>query len=450
MRAYSRRDLLKRISLAASAAVGASLARAPLLHATESANEKLGVAVIGCGGQGKRLPLFMARSQRLVAMVDIDDKMIATALENIKQTNAKPRIYHDYRRMFDECHKDLDVALIAAPDHHHAPAAVRAMERGLHIFCEKPLAHNIRECRVLGEVAKKNKVFTAMGNQGHYGEGHHRLCEYIWAGAIGNVTEAHCIVDDSFGGFGGRPPSKPTPAHVHWNEWIGPAPYRDYHDDLHPEKWRKWRQFGTGGLGDMGCHNMDGAFDALRLGQADHYTVTCIHLKGGSEEKYSINIVVRWEFPTRGDMPPVKVYAYEKAQDMPEDLKKLRRELQTPSRVGSIFIGDKGYMYTGSFCLDTRILPVKKHREFPPPPKTMLRTGGAIDEIFDAIRNGSPLTNDFTTTSGRLTEWILTGHLAAFAGAGKKLQWNVNKTECTNYPQINQYVGRMYRKGWEV
>jgi len=450
MHTYSRRVLLKRISLAASAAIGASLAHSPLMHAGESASEKLGTAVIGCGGQGKRLPLWMARSQRLVAMVDIDDKMIAAALESIKETNAKPKIYHDYRRMLDECHKDLDVALIAAPDHHHAPAAVRAMQRGLHTFCEKPLAHNIRECRLLGEAAEKNKVFTAMGNQGHYGEGHHRLCEYIWAGAIGNVTEAHCIVDDSFGGTGGRPPSKPIPAHLHWNEWIGPAPYRDYHDDLHPAKWRKWRQFGTGGLGDMGCHNLDGAFDALRLGQASRYTVRCIHLKGGSSELYSTNVVLRWEFPERADMPPVKVYAYEKTEDMPEYLKKLRMELQTPSRVGSIFIGDKGYMYSGSFCQDTRILPIEKHRQYHPPLKTLPRTGGALDEIFDAITKGQSLTNDFTTTSGRLTEWIFTGHLAAFAGVDKKLEWDVNKMECTNYPQINQYIGRTYRKGWEV
>ena len=166
-------------SLAASAAVGTGLIRVPKLHAARSARQKLGIAVIGCGGQGKRLPLWMARSHRLVAMVDIDDKAIATALENIKDTGASPKIYHDYRQMLDECHKDLKVVLIAAPDHHHAPAAVRAMERGLHTFSEKPLAHNIRECRVLGEVAKKNKVYTAMGNQGHYGEGHHHLARSL-------------------------------------------------------------------------------------------------------------------------------------------------------------------------------------------------------------------------------------------------------------------------------
>ena len=450
MRRHSRRELLQQASLAAAAAVGSNLIRAPMLHAAGSAREKLGVAVIGCGGQGKRLPLWSARAQRLVALVDIDDNAIAAALENVKDTGAKPKIYHDYRRMLDECHKELNVALIAAPDHHHAPAALRAMERGLHIFCEKPLAHDIRECRILGEVAKMNRVFTAMGNQGHYGEGHHHLCEYIWAGAIGNVTEAHCVVDDSFGGYGGRPPSKPVPAHVHWDERIGPAPYRDYHDELHPERWRKWRHFGTGGLGDMGCHNLDGAFDALRLRQADRYTVECLHLQGGSEEMYPLNIVLRWEFPARGGMPPVKVYAYEKAEDMPESLRELRRELQPPSRVGSIFVGDKGHMYSGSFCLDTRILPIQKHREYPPPLKTLPRTGGALEELFDAIATGGPLTNDFTTTSGRLTEWILTGHLAAFAGVGKKLEWDVQKMECTNYPEGNRYVSRTYRKGWEV
>jgi len=219
---------------------------------------------------------------------------------------------------------------------------------------------------------------------------------------------------------------------------------------LHPVDWRKWRQFGTGGLGDMGCHTMDGAFDVLRLGEADHYTVECIYLKGGSDEMYPTNVAMRWEFAARGDMPPVKVYAYESGDAMPEYYKQLRKELQPPSRGGKILIGDKGYMYTGAFCTETRILPAKRHKKFLPPPKTMPRTGGANNEIFNAIKKGSPLTNSFTTTSGRITEWILTGNLAAFAGVGKKLEWDAKKMECTNYPQINHYVGRTYRKGWEV
>ena len=184
MQTCSRIQFLRQASRVASVTFGASLARVPLLHAAGSTRQQLGVAVIGCGGNGQRLPSFMARSQRLVAMVDIDDKKMAAAVESIKETDARPKIYHDYRRMLDECHKDLDAVLISTPDHHHAPAAVRAMERGIHTFSEKPLAHNIRECRLMGEVAEKNKVFTAMGNQGHYGEGHHRLCEYIRAGAI--------------------------------------------------------------------------------------------------------------------------------------------------------------------------------------------------------------------------------------------------------------------------
>jgi hypothetical protein len=161
-------------------------------------------------------------------------------------------------------------------------------------------------------------------------------------------------------------------------------------------------------------------------------------------------MVLRREFPARGAMPPVKVYAYEEAEDMPESLRKLRSELQPPSRVGSIFIGDRGYMYSGSSCLDTRILPIQKHRECPPRPKTLPRTGSALGELFDAIEKGGPLTSDFPTTSGRLTERIMTGHLAACAGVGRKLRWNVQKRECANEPQINQYVGRTYRPGWEV
>ena len=175
--------------------------------------------------------------------------------DSVKDT-AKPKIFYDYRKMLDECHKDLDVVLIATPDHHHAPAAIRAINYGKHVFCQKPLAHNIAECYALAKAAREKKVLTQMGNQGYCGEAIRRVAEYVAAGAIGTVTETHTLLDRNFGGTGGRPPSKPVPAGLHWDEWIGPAPYRDYHDGLHPFSWRDWKAFGTGTIGDMACHRL--------------------------------------------------------------------------------------------------------------------------------------------------------------------------------------------------
>src|SRR4051794_29646956 len=175
--------------------------------------------------------------------------------------------------MLDEHHKEIDAVLIATPDHHHAPAAIRAIQLGKSVFVEKPLTHCIYEARKLTESARKFKVATQMGNQGHSGEGYRLLCETVWAGAIGDVKETHSLMGRSFGGTGGRPKGKETPAGLHWDEWLGPADSRPYHDGLHPFSWRSWTSFGTGTLGDMGCHVLDGVFWALKLGQAKKVTI---------------------------------------------------------------------------------------------------------------------------------------------------------------------------------
>jgi Oxidoreductase family, C-terminal alpha/beta domain len=170
---------------------------------------------------------------------------------------------------------------------------------------------NIRECYELAKAAKEQKVLTQMGNQGFCSEGIRRACEYIWAGAVGNVLEAHAILGRNFGGSDGRPPSKPVPPSLHWDEWLGPAPYRDYHDGLHTFSWRSWRQFGTGTIGDMACHNLSTLWWALKIGEVKRFTVECLATKGGSEEMYPQDNVIRWEIPARGNMPPVKVYCYD-------------------------------------------------------------------------------------------------------------------------------------------
>ena len=449
-RNITRRKFLKRSAIAASAVAGTALIEAPAILAEPSPNSKLGVAVIGCGGAGGGNP-GAAAGERAVALVDVDDRTLGKALDNIKDRAPGIRTYCDYRKMFDECHKDIDVALIATPDHHHAPAAMRAMRLGKAAFVQKPMARNIAECYAMMKAAKENKVATQMGNQGHYRETIRRACEYMWAGAIGNVTETHTILGRNFGGSGGQPASKPVPDYLHWDQWLGPAPHRDYHDGLHPFSWRSWRQFGTGTIGDMACHNLDVMFWALRVAEAKQFTVECLSQRGGSDEMYPQDNVIRWEIPARGDMPAAKVHAYDHGGLKPQIMEDTEKKYDVKFRECTLFIGHKGLIRSQGTAGGWQFLPEAKIKDIPEPPKALPRAhGGPVGDLFHSIKNDITPCSDFAESAGPLTAFVLTGHLAMFAGVGQKLQWDVEKMQCTNMPEINQYLRREYRKGWEL
>ena len=444
----TRRQFIKQAAAMAGAAVGAQHLAGPHVLAGRSANSKLGVAVIGAGGMGG-YSVGAAMGERIVAICDVDDNTIAKVMQQISDNQKgrpAPKVYYDYRKLLDECHEDLDAVLIATPDHNHAPAAIRAINLGKATFCQKPLAHNIYECYALARAANQKKVLTQMGNQGHCGEGIRRVCEYIWAGAVGDITETHTILGRNFGGSGGRPASKPVPKSLHWDEWLGPAPYRGYHDGLHPFNWRSWRQFGTGTIGDMACHNIDALFWALKISQAKRVTVECLHQKGGSEEMFPQDNAIRWEVPARAGMPPVKVHVYDHDGLKPDIMKDTEKKYNRKFGEFTLFVGTKGLIGT-----DARIIPEERHKDTPAPPKTIARAhGGPIEDLFHAMRNdGTPCSN-FIDSAGPLTAFALTGHLAMFAGVGKKLEWDVEKMQCTNMRQINRCVRRTYRKDWEV
>ncbi len=446
----TRREFIKRTALAAGAVAGARPFSAPYVLADPAANSKLGVAVVGSGGMGGGNP-GVAANERFVAMCDVDERHLAKAAERIKDKVPNPKVYYDYRKMIDECHKDIDVVLIATPDHHHAPAAIRAIDLGKAVFCQKPLAHNIAECYALAKAAKEKNVLTQMGNQGHFGENIRRVCEYIWAGAIGQVREAHAILGRNFGGSGGRPESKPVPEYLHWDEWIGPAPYRDYHDGLHPFSWRSWRQFGTGTVGDMACHNLDTLFWALRLNDAPTFTIECLSTKGGSEEMYPQDNVVRWDFAARGDMGPVKVFCYDHKGLMPEVMVDAEKKYGVKFGENTLFVGEKGMITIGGTSGGWQFLPAEKIKDIAEPERTLPRAhGGPVGDLLHALKNGTPACSDFPGSAAPLTSFALTGHLAQFAGVGQKLQWDVKKMQCTNVSEINRFVRRTYRKGWEV
>jgi predicted dehydrogenase len=304
------------------------------------------------------------------------------------------------------------------------------------------------EARRLTEAARKHKVATQMGNQGHSQEGYRLLCEYIWAGAIGNVTETHSLMERSFGGTGGRPAGKAVPRGVHWDEWLGPAQTREYHDGLHPFDWRSWCEFGTGTLGDMGCHVLDGIFWALKLAEAKKCTIECVAQKGGSKEKFPQDNHIRWHFGARGDMPAVTVNAYDR--EWPQVVKDLQKKFDEKFGGGTVYVGEKGVMLTGTYGGNPRILPKEKHDEFGKPKKVLARSKhGNKGDFLAACKGGEPASSSFDY-SGPFTEFVLTGVLASRAGVDRKIEWDVAKLVCTNDESVNTWVKRDYRKGWEV
>lgn len=440
-RKSSRRTFLKQSALAAATSFGV-----PTILSARAPNEKLGIAVIGCGGQGSGNP-GLAANERLVALVDVDEKIIDKAVKGVEAKAKEPPVYYDYRKMFDKHAKDLDAVFIATPDHHHGPAAIRAIRLGKSVFCEKPLSWCIYEARALTTEAKKQKVHTSMGNQGHAGDGYRRLCEYIWAGAIGDVTETHSMMSRSFGGNGGRPKGEKVPPGLHWDEWLGPASEREYHGGLHTFNWRNWTEFGTGTLGDMGCHVLDGCFWALKLAEAKSFTIECVSQIGGSKEMFPKNNHIRWKFAVRGKMPAVTVNSYD--DKWPKEIDAMLAEHGEKVNGGTVYIGTKGIMATDTYGGSPRIIPKKQHDAFSAPEKSISRSkSGVKGDLLAALRGGPEPSSSFDY-AGPFTEFVLTGVMASRVGTGKVISWDVEKISA-DLPEANALIKRDYRKGWEV
>jgi predicted dehydrogenase len=325
------------------------------------------------------------------------------------------------------------------------------MNMGKHVFVQKPMAHNIRECYEMAKAAARNKVLSQMGNQGHCSETFRRACECLQAGAVGAVTETHTLLGRNFGGTGGRPETKPVPPGVHWDEWIGPAPYRDYHDGLHPFSWRSWRLFGTGTIGDMACHNVDCVYFGLKVYEAKAFTMECLATNGGSEEMCPQSNIVRYDIPARAGMPALKAYVYDNGDLKPDVMKKAEADFGVEMGEDTLYVGDKGFYRTTGHAGEAHILSPDRKAEFKEPPATLPRAnGGPIEDLFYCIKNGGTPASNFPDQATPLTAFVLAGQLAQAAGIGKKVEWDVEKMECTNLPELNQHVRRSYRRGWEV
>lgn len=467
---HSRRTFLKNFSLAAGGISATQLF--PAFGRVSNPANKLNCVVIGCGAKGKT-HIATAAAENLVALVDADESRLdqARALAASKHADAeKIRTFTDYREMFDKMGKQIDAVFIATPNHQHALPSMMAMQLGKGVYCEKPLSHTIAEARMLAEMAARCKTPTQMGNQGHCAEGYRRLCEYVWAGAIGHITETHSWTARANGGIGPRPPVEAVPNTLHWDSWIGPASFRDYHADLHPHQWHGWFDFGNGSLGNMGCHVLDGVFWALKL---EHPTrIEIEQMFGGSEERYPTGTRIRWDFPIRGDLPAVKAYWYDGrigAGDTGDDNKATPRgtrgsvnlppllvelKKQYPEEKfdadGTLYVGEKGILYTGTYGNNMRIVPAKQMLETPEPPKTLQRPSGSAGDFLRACREGKADTAAGFDYSARLTEFTLLGNLAQRAGVGNPVEWDGPNMRVTNLADLNQWVKREYRKGWQI
>jgi predicted dehydrogenase len=400
--------------------------------ARQAANDKLNVAVIGTSGRALG-NIEGVQGENIVAVCDIDDRLVDRALARFP--GAKGHV--DFRKMLED-QKGIDAVVVSTADHTHAPAAVMAMKMGKHVYCEKPISHSVYEARVMTETAARMKVATQMGTQIHATDNYRRVVEVIQSGAIGPVKEAHVWVGKSWGG-GERPTdTPPVPPHLHWDLWLGPAPERPYHPTYQPANWRRWWDFGSGTLGDMACHYMDLPFWALGLSHP-----VSVEAEGPPvhAETCPLWLIVRYEFPARGDQPPVKVTWYDGGK-RPD---RLKDEGMPRWGDGVLFVGEKGTMLADYNRY--RLFPEESFKDFQPPEQTIPRSIGHHAEWIKACKTGSPTLCNFSY-SGPLTESVLLGTVAY--RSGQKLTWDSSAFKVTNHPEAERFLKREYRKGWTL
>ena len=428
---FNRRDFLRTTS-AGAAALSAGVWTGTAAAESKAANQSLNIACVGTANRAAA-DIDGVKGESIVALCDVD----ANYLRRAKTQFPDARTYADYREMIANEANKIDAVVIGAADHHHAPATIRAIRAGLHVYCEKPLTHTIYEARLVAQAAKEQGVATQMGTQIHAEDNYRRVVEMIQAGAIGDVTEVHVWVGKGWGG-GERPAGgQDPPETLSWDLWLGPAPYRPFWPGrYHPAQWRRWWDFGQGTLGDMACHFMDLPFWALKL----RHPISCA--AEGPEvhpETCPMGLIVRYQFPERGNLPPVKLTWYD-GNLIPKQVAGER----VPGS-GVMFVGSEGKMYAdyGKY----KLFPAEKFAHYKKPPQTIPTSIGHHAEWIKACKDGSPTTCNFDY-SGALTESVLLGNVAY--RTGQELEWDAANLKATNCPEADQYINKEYRSGWEV
>ncbi len=429
-RRMTRREMIRSGALAGAGFwIGAGAAEAR----RRSPNEKLNIACIGVGGRGLSNVNGMA-GENLVALCDVDGKRADAAYRKYPGTKK----YQDFRRMFDELEKQIDAVVVSTPDHTHFHPALRTLQAGKHLYCEKPLAHSVWEVRTLTRLAREKKVATQLGTQHHSKESMRRVVELVRSGAIGEIREVHAWEVGDRGMPDIPEDFPPVPEHLNWDLWVGPAKFRPYSPAYCPYLWRFWWDFGTGETGNNGCHIVDITFWSLGL-KYPTYTEGAgppVH-----PETSPKSMTTRFKFPARGDLPPVDFHWYH-AKNGPPVLKERGLPLE---KNNTLFIGSRGMLLCG---YDRhKLYPEEKFAGFQPPPPAIPKSPGFYQEWIEACKGGPPATCAFDY-SGPLTETVLLGN--ASYRLGEPFEWDAEDLKAKGKPGADGLIHPPFRKGWEA
>ncbi|MCL2119850.1 MAG: Gfo/Idh/MocA family oxidoreductase [Planctomycetaceae bacterium] len=438
-----RRDFLK-LAGATTATAGGLLSAfpAPAFAQEQNLNSKLNVACIGIANRGGA-NVDGVKGENMVALCDIDENYLNAGKERFR--NAK--LFRDYRKMYDEIEKDIDAVAVSTPDHTHASASIMGMKLGKHCYCEKPLAHNVKEIRDMMAVAREKRLATQMGTQIHAEDNYRRVVELVRAGAIGTIREVHVWCGSRWGGRGFSTETPEVPANIDWDLWLGPAEVRPYHPQYFGGAWRGFWAFGNGTLGDMACHHIDLSFWALGLRLPT--TVEAFCESEPTKEVAPADLRVEYTFAestrsfggTTRTRPAIKLTWYD-GNLRPA----LIKEKGLPEwGAGTLFVGEEGLLMADYG--QRKLYPEDKFADYKAPEKTIPDSVGHHQEWINACKTGSRTTCNFGY-SGPLAETVLLGAVAF--RTGKKLEWDAANMKATNCPEADQYLSRTYRKGWEV
>ncbi|HTS61844.1 MAG TPA: Gfo/Idh/MocA family oxidoreductase [Candidatus Acidoferrales bacterium] len=505
----------------------------------KSPNEKLNIASIGAGGKAASDIRGCAATENIVALCDVNDNHAASIFKQFEKATK----YRDFRQMLDKESGTVDAVIVTVPDFMHGTAAMHCMERGKHVYVQKPLVRTIFEARMLRDAANKYKVATQMGNQGYSNEGTRQCAEMVWAGEIGDVTEVHAWTDRPIWpqGLTSVPAETPVPPHLDWDLWLGIAEKRPYTSGgegypagfarggfYEPANWRGFYDFGCGALGDMACHIFGAPNLALKLGERQVKSVECVKKDGVSNFMFPTSSTIKFEFAALGNMPAVTLYWYDGLKEQPKvpgvpegeylgDLPSLgggrgmgggrgagggrgqggpeaagapqapvgtapggqgragfaleqgqatgfvgrvfqwndaylptaERRRVTPD--GSLFVGRKGMITTGTYGEQTRLVPVERMRDYHFPSPLLTRSPGGRDSHYRdwirACKGGDPACSNFNVASP-FVEWMLLGVIALRVEG--KIEYDPTKMRITNNAEANKYIRPFVRKGWSL
>lgn len=415
------------------------------------ANGKLNVAVIGAGGRGRDNLNGVAKAgENIVALCDVDDNEAAKSFAQFPDAKR----FKDFRRMFDAMGQGIDAVTVATPDHTHAAAAAAAIRRGKHVYCEKPLTRTVQEARVLRQLADKHKVVTQMGNQGSSADGLRRAVELAWSGTIGEIREAHLWFPHGNQPLTRPPERPPVPPTLDWDLWLGPAEYRPYHPSYAPRNWRSWRAFGSGIVGDFGCHTGNLLFRALKLEQlwnppaaagAKRVVIRVEALPSErNAEGYPRSMHVLVDLPARGELPPVRLTVNAASRPSPDLM------LGYPQgQWGDLLVGSKGSIYSDNpWNNNFVLLPEAKFEDVKHgPPQSLPRGREHVREWTEACKGNGQTFSSFAV-GGPLTELMQLINLSTLFEAA--LDYDPISGRILNLRAANEMLHRKYRPGWSL